>query len=295
MMKTAIVAQYRNIADPSSVTALPPDMPPSLEYPDNYNTFVPYLLALETKKEVFDNGGNIRQLTENSYFCPAGAEYPGMGYLKSEVYQYNHPGNWAENSAFWLIDNYYPYKGSSFDDFLLHLVKLMLGNSINHPFKYIDRSYYVSNRYITSPVVYMDSSKTYNYFEDGSQSNSTTEYLYDFASPSIPARASTVYSDGNTSMIHNVFANMSNAQHPELDEFDGAALNFLNGFKYALPLISKLSINGTAVENNFTALGLDNNKIVPVSNWRILGGGHSLTGLFSDYNIDGKTAEVHTC
>ena len=117
-------------------------------------------LGLEYKNEVFNADNTKRQITDTDfevyYRCEVMApsfeedrcDTIALRYFVSSMYQDNYPGSFKDNLLYGLLLNYQPFGNGIIDDLMDFLSDLVLGSYLPHPFKEINRDYYVSDRTI---------------------------------------------------------------------------------------------------------------------------------------------------
>ena len=259
------------------------DVPPALDYPEQYNQFFSQFLGLEHKQEVYNSNEVLQQRIINTYEGFSQEQSNSLKYFKSSMYQYNYPGSYLENFAYRLVEQYLPYTG--INNLIIDIFDLMNGTIKDHLFKDIERSYFYSFRRLVNHNIRLKNSITYNYFDNGIQPFSQTDYSYIGIYFNELKSMTTVNSDATTTSTTYIYSNES---APELNNFSGPAIAYLNSINYKQPVASKTSIDGQLVEENFTALGFVGNRIVPVSNWTLYDGNLSLAGVFEDHDPNGK-------
>lgn len=278
---------------------LPPSLRMTQDDPDDETSALNFawqswLLGIEYKNEIFNQDGSIRQRTENEFesYYPSGGE-SHLTYFNTHMYQYNYPGSFWDNYWYRLIQNYQPFQKEGLVNQLVQtFVDLILGTGLPHPFKYIERNYYVSNRQLRTGNVRLLNTQTTDYLLSGPNPWIQTSYLYNSSlNPDNPTSIFTTTSDGHSTTSENLF--VYDDTEVEVLLSSQTARDYLESKNYLMPLLAKSYLNGQLIQSNFTALTKDplTQKIVPLSNWTRREGVLSLVGNFSDYNPDGKPAK----
>ena len=263
---------------------------PALQFPEKHRYHLPYMLGVDHIQEVYNSGDTLEQRTFSEYFC-YDDDQDALEYFVSHVDQYNYPGSYANNFGYNLLQNVKPF-GSKLGDLISFLTTLVQGSTnntiVDHPFKRIERTYYYSDRILKPRNLRINRKVTYSYFQDGSESSTQEGYTYNNNDNTEPKTIS-IYRPSTDNIpkivVENVFAYESDS---DLSHFASAALTHLNSFNYSRPLISRTKYNGDLIKQDFPALNIVNNRIVPASNWTLYNGTLGLAGAFSDYNSDGK-------
>lgn len=261
-------------------------LPPSLIYPGEFEGET-YLYGAEYLTEVLNGDETPRQVTTTDYLVYSGSG-TSLKYFTSEMYQDNYPGSFWDNYIYRLVENFQPFGGGLTDDLVDFIANLIVGTILPHPYKRIERNYFVSERRLVPLNIKTTSSTTTNYFSDG-ESSLTTNFDYNGSpNPLTPKVVENEYSDGNKVRTEYFFGNET---PPEMIEFDGAAISYLDGIGYLSPLFSRSELNGVLFEENFTSLKKEGGRVVPWKNWGLRDGTLNKIGEFTLWNMDGKPTE----
>jgi len=282
---------------------------PSLRFPKiGYKS---WRLGIEYLTEVYNDDNALKQKTENEYLEYKSENPKTLNYFKSVVYQHNFQGTFWQAYVSRILSNYKPFgekineegnetTDGALDDLLNILVSLIKGTLVNHAYKEIELNYMVSDRKLSTGNMRPITSTTTNYFSSGGNISSNT-YVYG-GSPYLHIPKRVISTVGNQSTyIENIFR--TDLTEVELNEFDQATLDYLEGLNYAPPIAIRSYLKNPStgaynlVKRDFTVLTIDPDnpsitRIVPKANYTFLGEDPNvsplLVGEFSNYNEDGK-------
>ena len=166
-------------------------------------------IGLETASRTYNNDGDIVQETGVHYTCTSPWIQP-LEYFVSEMYQYNYQGSHADRFKYRLFKGYKPFGGSALDELFSHIVDLILGTALDHPFKRIERNYMVKKIRVRPMALVADTSWVIDHYPNQDPVKTTTIYCFDHKSLKnsffIHDTIITLYPDGNVTHKVNIFA-----------------------------------------------------------------------------------------
>ncbi len=314
-------------AESDELTIDPSILPPALNLPFS-SEHKSFLYGVEYQNLVFDASSKLIRKTENDFehvtdLC----NHQNLGNnnlfaFKSEMFQYNYPGNFLCNFIYRKLPNFKPFsrKDQSPDvilDLLNHLVNILVQDVIA-PCKSVTRFYYVNNGCITTGNIRLQNSTTIDYFSDATVARVDNVYEYSaapgFYYSKVPRSVETKYwnienpgtgdNPVNTTFSERFFATDDPADFGVVDEFsyfeDGVIDYLKDDVKYILPILSKQYLSTgaeslTLIDESFSALGrLGNDRIVSKSIWGLRDGVLSLNGKISEHDpTNGKPEKYH--
>ena len=256
--------------------------------------------GLEEKTEVYDFSDNLLSKTTTGYhFEEMGEEegYSKLHFPKSQMFQFMYYGSHKDliddGALFQLVDAGTTCPKNTIINLVGYLLKTFV--ITEHPYRYIDKDFYVADMYVVTEKTETTNSETVNnFFKDGvfhSSNSTTTTTTYDTADPEERKLLSTLqtFSSGQSVLTEYEYAddydqNSSYTYSPTysfIDKTISAAMNFHN---YEVPIGQFTTLNGALTSGSITAFQFLDNKYLPKTVWGVREGNVVLTGKFDEYD-----------
>ena len=211
------------------------ELPPALRVPEG-KRYMTWLMGAELRTQAFNNDGTDRRDIKNNFEIT-----PTLGgsllYTKTQMYQNNHPGAFWKNYWYRKIRQFAPFarysQGTELNNLINFLVQLILQTIPPHPYKRIERNYFIADRRVPTNNFRLASSTVTNTYGTTGGSQIITNYEYpppNPLNPAVPTSITTLTNGDTDYKTEYLFAFDTN--EPEIQHSDQSAINYLQGIGY---------------------------------------------------------------